>query len=154
MASNLIGVNYVNAPFIAKQRGINVTTKKSEQSTDYIGSITVKLQGDKSCVEVQGALVAQNVARIVKLNEYITSIEPDKFMLLVPHKNQPNMIAQVAGVLGKDNVNISKMQVAQKQNSSDDISLMIINTDDKVNKETLLEIDKIKDIQNSKFISL
>ena len=154
LASNLIGVNYVNAPFIAKQRGINVTTKKSEQSTDYIGSITVKLQGDKSCVEVQGALVAQNVARIVKLNEYITSIEPDKFMLLVPHKNQPNMIAQVAGVLGKDNVNISKMQVAQKQNSSDDISLMIINTDDKVNKETLLEIDKIKDIQNSKFISL
>ena len=154
LSSNLVGVNYVNAPFIAKQRGINISTKKSEQSTDYIGSITVKLQGDKDCVEVQGALIAQNVARIVKLNDYITSIEPDKYMLLVPHKNQPNMIAQVAGVLGNDNVNISKMQVAQKQNSSDDVSLMIINTDDKVDKETLLKIDNIKDIHGSKFIGL
>ena len=151
LSANLVDVNYVNAPLIAKQRGINVTVKKSEQSTDYIGSISTKLLTDKEDIIVAGALIAPHVERIVKLNDYITSIEPDKFMLLVPHTNKPNMIGQVASVLGCDNVNISKMQVAQK---GDDISLMIINTDDIVNKETLDKINKIDGVVESKFISL
>lgn len=154
LEKNLVGVNYVNAPFIAKQRGINVTTKKSQQSSDYIGSISVKLSGDKDSAEVAGALIAPKVERIVRLNEYITSIEPDKFILLVPHKNKPNMVAQVATSLGKNDVNISKMQVAQKQNTIDDISLMIINTDDIVDSKTLSEIGQIEGVENSKFIKL
>ncbi|MCD8024994.1 MAG: phosphoglycerate dehydrogenase [Candidatus Gastranaerophilales bacterium] len=154
LSSNMLGVNYVNAPFIAKQRGINVTVKKSEQTTDYTGSISVKLEGDKSCVEVAGALIAPHVERIVKLDNYITSIEPDKFMLLIPHKNKPNMIGQAASVLGADNVNISKMQVAQKHDSNDDISLMIINTDDVVESDTLDKISKIEGVIEPKFIKL
>ncbi|MDO5436687.1 MAG: phosphoglycerate dehydrogenase [bacterium] len=154
LSTNLVGVNYVNAPFIAKQRGINVTVKKSQQTTDYIGSITTKLLTDKGEIEVAGALIAPGVERIVKLNNYITSIEPDNFMLLVPHKNKPNMIGQVASVLGCDNVNISKMQVAQKHSKDDDISLMIINTDDVVDISTLEKIEKINGIENPKFIKL
>src|SRR5699024_9571610 len=129
LSANLVGVNYVNAPLIAKQREIDVTVQKSQQTTDYIGSISVKLLTDKEDVEVSGALIAAGIEKIVKLNDYITSIDPDKYMLLVPHKNKPNMIGQVASVLGCDNVNISKMQVAQKNEAKDDISLMIINTD-------------------------
>ena len=153
LSANLVGVNYVNAPLIAKQRGIDVTVQKSQQSTDYIGSILVKLLTDKEDIEVSGALIAAGVERIVKLNDYITSIEPDKYMLLVPHKNKPNMIGQVASVLGCDNVNISKMQVAQK-NNSDDISLMIINTDDVVEASTIDKINKIDGIVQAKFIKL
>ncbi len=154
LSANLVGVNYVNAPFIAKQRGINVTVKKSQQTTDYIGSISVKLLTDKSDIEVSGALIAPHVERIVKLNNYITSIEPDKFMLLVPHKNKPNMIGRTASVLGQDGVNISKMQVAQKHTKDDDISLMIINTDDVVQNSTLEKINEIDGVISPKFIKL
>ena len=138
LSANLVGVNYVNAPLIAKQRGIDVTVQKSQQTTDYIGSISVKLLTDKEDVEVSGALIAAGIEKIVKLNDYITSIDPDKYMLLVPHKNKPNMIGQVASVLGCDNVNISKMQVAQKNEAKDDISLMIINTDDVVEASSFI----------------
>lgn len=154
LSANIENVNYVNAPFIAKQRGINVTVKKSRQTTDYIGSISVKLMTDKKDIEVAGALIATGVERIVKLNDYITSIEPDKYMLLVPHTNKPNMIGQVASVLGNDNVNIAKMQVAQKHGANDGISLMIINTDDIVEQATLDKITKIDGVTKSKFIKL
>ena len=75
-------------------------------------------------------------------------------MLLVPHTNKPNMIAQVATVLGQDGVNISKMQVAQKHDNNDGISLMIINTDDVVEAQTLDKISKIDGVSASKFIKL
>ena len=157
LSTNLMGVNYVNAPLIAKNRGISVTVKKSHQTTDYIGSITVKLNSDKETTEISGAMIAEKIKRIVKLNGYNTSIKPEKFMLLVPHVNKPGMIAQVATVLGADNVNISRMQVVQKsgnQLTASEKSMMIINTDNEVSDATLDKISKIDGIFDSKFVKL
>jgi hypothetical protein len=69
------------------------------------------------------------------------------------------MIARVATVLGDDNVNISRMQVAQKSygalgQNTDDISIMIINTDGIVKEETLEKIAKLDGIEEAKFIEL
>ena len=159
LSSNITGVNYVNAPLLAKKRGIDISTKKSQQSTDYIGSISVNLNTDKACTSVSGALIAKHIKRIVKINDYNTSIKPEKHMLLVPHENKPGMIAAVATVLGDDGVNISRMQVAQKsfakgQAKQDEISIMIINTDDKVEQNTLDKIAKINGIYESNYIRL
>ena len=93
-------VNFVNAPIIAKNRGINVTTSKSSKSGDYIGTITVKLITDSNDTTVSGALIAKDVRRIVKINDYNTSVEPEKHLLLVQHDNKPSMVAQVATVIG------------------------------------------------------
>ncbi len=157
LSTNLVGVNYVNAPLIAKSREIAVTVKKSHQTTDYIGSITVKLNCDKEGAEISGAMIAEDIKRIVKLNDYNTSIKPEKFMLLVPHVNKPGMIAQVATVLGSYNVNISRMQVVQKsgkQASANEKSMMIINTDNEVSKEALDKIAQIDGIYEAEFVKL
>jgi len=145
------GVNYVNAPILAKQKGISVTTSKSETSGDYIGLITVKLITNTSESLVSGALIAENIKRIVKIDQYNTSIEPEKHMLLVPHENKPSMIAKVATVIGEAGININHMHVVQKQN---DKSLMVINTDCAVEKNVLDEIEKIDGISVSKYVKL
>ena len=157
LSTNLVGVNYVNAPLIAKNREIAVTVKKSNQTTDYIGSITVKLNCDKEGAEISGAMIAEDIKRIVKLNDYNTSIKPEKFMLLVPHVNKPGMIAKVATVLGSYDVNISRMQVVQKsgkQASTNEKSMMIINTDNEVSKEALDKIAQINGIYEAEFVKL
>lgn len=157
LSTNLVGVNYVNAPLIAKNREIAVTVKKSNQTTDYIGSITVKLNCDKEGAEISGAMIAEDIKRIVKLNDYNTSIKPEKFMLLVPHVNKPGMIAKVATVLGSYDVNISRMQVVQKsrkQASTNEKSMMIINTDNEVSKEALDKIAQIDGIYEAEFVKL
>jgi len=81
------------------------------------------------------------------------SIEPDEHMLIIPHVNQPGMIAKVATVIGKDNVNISRMHVAKNTNE-DPISIMLINTDSKVEGDTLKEITQIDGIKDAKYIHL
>lgn len=145
------GVNYVNAPILAKQKGISVTTSKSETSGDYIGLITVKLVTNTSESLVSGALIAENIKRIVKIDQYNTSIEPEKHMLLVPHENKPSMIAKVATVIGEAGININHMHVVQKQN---DKSLMVINTDCAVEKNVLEKIEKIDGVSVSKYVKL
>ena len=78
-------------------------------------------------------------------------------MLLVPHVNKPGMIAKVATVLGSYDVNISRMQVVQKsgkQASTNEKSMMIINTDNEVSKEALDKIAQINGIYEAEFVKL
>jgi D-3-phosphoglycerate dehydrogenase len=150
-SSFMENVNYVNAPLLAKQKGIIITTAKSETSGDYIGLLTVKLITNLSESLVSGALVAEKISRIVKIDQYNTSIEPEKHMLLIPHENKPSMIAKVATVIGENRININHMHVVQKQGER---SLMVINTDCAVEKDVLNEIAKIDGVLNSKYVKL
>lgn len=144
-------VNYVNAPILAKQKGIGVTTSKSETSGDYIGLITVKLFTNEGESVVSGALIAQNIRRIVRIDQYNTSIEPERHMLLVPHENKPSMIARVATVIGEHGINIEHMHVVQKEGEK---SIMIINTDRAVEKEVIEKIEKIDGITTAIYVKL
>ena len=150
-ASFTDNVNYVNAPILAKQKGISITTSKSETSGDYIGLIAVKLITSTSETSVSGALIAENIKRIVKIDQYNTSIEPEKHMLLVSHENKPAMIAKVATVIGEAGININRMHVVQKVG---DNSLMVINTDSAVDKKVIEKIEKIDGVATPKYVKL
>lgn len=154
MSSFSNSVNYVNAPIMAKAKGLDVSTTKSNLSTDYIGSITLKLVTDKETNTVSGALIAKDMPRIVKINGYNTSIEPEKHMLLVPHENKPAMVAKVATVLGDKNINITRMNVAQNRTQADNISMMIINTGSEVDSNTLSSITVVDGVENAVYIKL
>ena len=147
------GVNYVNAPVIAKKRGINVVTSKSQNECSYQGIITVKLLTDQDEICVSGALIANGMPRITEINEHKMCIEPEEHMIVLPHENKPSMIAKVATVIGSNNVNISKMHVADN-NGSDPLSIMILSTDTKVDNDTLKAISEIDGIKDAKYIHL
>jgi len=153
-SSSMENVNFVNAPLIAKKRGINIVTSKSQKDCTFLGSISVTLTTDSDENTVTGALIAQNMPRIVRINDYNMSIEAEQHMLMVPHENKPAMVAKVAAVIGEHNININRMQVAQKSNQKDNVSIMIITTDRDVDDDTMETINKIDGIQNAQYIKL
>lgn len=152
LSTSLEGVNYVNAPHIAKSRGIAITDIKSDEPCSYSGLLTIKLTTDKETAAVSGALITDNMPRIVRVNDYSTSIAPAENILIVPHENKPNMIAQVATILGSQNINISMMQVADNKKTGE--SIMIIDTDQPVDDETNKKIKEVDGIYDSKYINL
>ena len=92
--------------------------------------------------------------RIVRINDYNMSIEAEQHMLIVPHENKPAMVAKVATVVGEHNININRMQVAQKSNKKDNVSIMLLTIDKDVDDETLSTINKIDGIHNAQQIKL
>ena len=153
LSSRLEGVNYVNAPVIAKKRGIDIISTHSKAKSNFEGRIKVKLTTDKETTVVAGALVTKDIPRIVKINEYETSIRPEHHVLIVPHTNKPSMIAQVARVIGEKGINIGSMNVVQKNDKHEE-SIMVINIDTAVDDETLKAIEKIDGVQNPKYVNL
>lgn len=158
-STQLDAVNYVNAPVIAKERGVEIKVSKSNKDSGNLGAITVKISTDKNEFVTSGALIAKDIQRITRINNYVTSIKPEKHMLVIPHENKPSMIAKVATVIGKHEININRMNVVQKsqplsKENKDNISIMIINTDSTVDKATLEEISNIEGINSAKYISI
>ena len=154
LSSRLEGVNYVNAPVIAKKRGIDIISTRSKVKTNFAGRITVKLTTDKETTTIAGALVAKDIPRIVKINDYETSIRPEKHELIVPHTNKPSMIAKVAQVIGEKEINIGSMNVVQKNDKHETESIMVINIDSAVSEDALNEISKIDGVHNPKYVKL
>lgn len=154
LSARLEGVNYVNAPVVAKTRGIDIISSRSKKECNYAGLITVKLTTDMQTTTVAGALVAKDIPRIVRINEYETAIRPEKHMLIVPHLNQPSMIAKVAQVIGENNINIGSMNVVQKNDRHETESIMVINIDSTVNDKTIDDISKIEGVHNPRYVRL
>ena len=154
LSSRLEGVNYVNAPVIAKKRGIDIISTRSKVKCNFAGRVTVKLITDKETTVVSGALIAKDIPRIVKINDYETSIRPEKHELIVPHVNKPSMIAKVAQVIGENSINIGSMNVVQKNDKHETESIMVINIDSTVNDDVLGKISKIDGVHNPKYVKL
>ncbi len=154
LSSMLEGVNYVNAPVLAKKRGIDIISSRSKIKCNFAGLLTIKLTTDQGSTTVAGALVAKDIPRIVKINDYETSIRPEKHMLLVPHVNKPSMIAKVAQVIGENNINIGSMNVVQKNDKHETESIMVINIDSGVNEKTLTGIAQIDGVHDPKYVNL
>lgn len=153
LSSMLQDVNYVNAPYLAKQRGIEVKTIKSETPSTFTGILKVKLTTDKEVNNVSVSLIAKNIARIVKLNDYDVIIKPQPHILIVPHINQPAMIAKVATTLSSDGINIGSMNVSENIKGSN-MSIMAINVDRIIDNTMIEKISQIEGVHQPKYIKL
>ncbi len=149
------GVNYVNAPKLAERSGIHVKKSTSTDSESYLSLLKVILTTDKEINETTGTVIGKDIPRILRFNGYHTSIEPAEHMLVLPHKDKPGMIAQVATLLGKENINISMMQVGRKIRARiGGESVMILNVDEPVSDIILKQLQGIEGIYSANYVNL
>jgi D-3-phosphoglycerate dehydrogenase len=149
------GVNYVNASMLAEKRGIHIKKSTSTDSESYLSLLKVILTTDKETNATTGTIIGRDIQRILRVDGYHTSIEPAEHMLVLPHKDKPGMIAQVATLLSKENINISMMQVGRKiRDQVGGESVMIIDVDESVSDNILKQLQKIDGIYGARYINL
>ncbi len=149
------GVNFVNAPKLAERSGIHVKKSTSTNSENYLSLLKVILTTDKEANSAAGTMLGKDIPRILRFNGFHTSIEPAEHMLVLPHKDKPGMVAQVATLLSKENINISMMQVGRKVRAQvGGESVMILNVDEPVSDIILKQLQKIDGIYSAKYVNL
>ncbi|MBU1052961.1 MAG: phosphoglycerate dehydrogenase [Proteobacteria bacterium] len=117
-------VNFVNANFIAKERGIKVTETVAADSEDFINLITIKgITSDKTYV-VAGTIFGKKDPRIVRINNFRLEMHPSGHLALVQNLDKPGAIGSIGTVLGKNSINIGRMQVGQEEEGERNIILL------------------------------
>jgi D-3-phosphoglycerate dehydrogenase / 2-oxoglutarate reductase len=152
LSYHLSDVNYVNASFLAQQRGVNITEQKTSQTRGFTNLITVEITTDQEQRKVSGTLLNGFGPRIVKVDEYPIDVVPEGHLLLIQHQDQPGVIGRVGTLLGTRNVNIASMQVGRKQIGGQ--AIMMLTVDKPVSPDILAQLAQLDDIRSVREIDL
>lgn len=120
-------VNYVNAPIVAKERGIEVKEVKSSDAGDFTSVIRVRVESGKTSHQVAGTLYHKKDARIIEIDQFKVEVVPEGHMLLIHNVDRPGVIGMVGKALGDNNINIVRMQCALEKRGGN--ALLIIGSD-------------------------
>lgn len=145
-------VNFVNAPFIAKERGIEVKEITSRDAGDYHGMLVVKVRTGREVKSLSGVLYGKREPRIIAIDNFAVEVIPEGDMLLISNNDRPGVIGSIGTVLGRNNINISRMQFGREKAGG--MAISVVSTDTPVPKEILSELQNLPNILSIKQISL
>ena len=143
------GVNMVNAPVVAKERGIEVSATSHERAGDYNTLIRITVTTDKRTRTVAGTLFADK-PRIVEVNGIKLEAGLGARTLYVNNDDKPGFIGSLGTLLGKAGVNIAYFHLGRNEANSEAIALVEVDQD--VNAETLAEIGNIASVKQAKLL--
>ena len=108
-------VTFVNAPLLAKDRGITIEEAKSSQSLDYVNLIEVRAECKGETVSVAGVLVGKrDTERLVRVYGYDLDMAFAPVMAFFRYVDRPGVVGIVGTLLGEAEVNIANMQVGRQ----------------------------------------
>ncbi len=152
-------VNYVNAPAMAKERGITVNESRTTQMEDFSNYIQVEVEADAKSQarnSIMGTLFGNKLPRIVNINEFWgLDIDPQGYVLVVKNQDQPGVVGTLGMILGRNKINIAEMSLARAvQSNAKMLALTTINTDNEIPDTVLAEIKKFPPILDAKVVKL
>ena len=146
-------VSFVNAPIIARERGLDVSEMRSSVSSDYVNLISVRADTDEGEVSVAGTLVGKrNAERVLQVNDYDIEMAPAHFMLFFTYVDRPGVIGRVGTILGEAEINIATMDVGRPSRGG--TALMGLTLDSVVSPEVIERIRSEIEAGPARFIVL
>ncbi len=127
LAPLMDSVNLVNAPVIARQRGIDVREIKNERAVNYRTLIRLTVVTERRQRDVAGTLFAKDQPRIVQVNGINIEAELGRHMLYVTNEDKPGLIGGVGKTLGDAGVNIATFHLGRVAPGGHAMALIMVD---------------------------
>ena len=145
-------VNLINAPVLARERGLNITEQHNTSAREYSSMISATIETSEGKITLAGTSL-RNEPHIVKIDDYWLDIVPTTpYLLFVDNQDQPGSIGAVGMIAGRHNINISFMEVGRLALRGR--AMMVIGLDDPMPPEVMEEIQALDQIYNVKLAHL
>jgi D-3-phosphoglycerate dehydrogenase len=120
-------VNMVNAPYLAKERGLDVRSIRHEKEGAYNTLVRVTVgteQGDRS---VAGTLFGPESPRLVEIFGVRIEAELDGHMLYIVNQDAPGFIGRIGTLLGEHGINIGTFNLGRRQAGGEAVLLLSVD---------------------------
>ena len=99
-----------------------------------------------------GTLLGERLPRLVRVDNYEVEAVLDGHMLFTRHDDRPGVVGALGGILGRENINISRMQVGIANGTSEAIALIGIS--ESLSEQALAEVQALPAIRQVVQIAL
>lgn len=145
-------VNYINAPSMAKERGIHLTEATIESAEDFTTLIRLSVRSGTKNYVVAGTIFGKYQPRLVRINEFRLEAVPKGHMLFIYNTDRPGVIGAIGTTIGKHDINIARMHVGQEKDRGQNI--ILLTTDTPVTPECLEEVRSLPHVAMAQQLEL
>lgn len=120
-------VNMVNAPYLAKERGLDVRSIRHDREGVYHTLVRVTVatsQGDRS---VAGTLFGNNAPRLVEIFGIGIEADLDGEMLYIVNEDAPGFIGRIGSLLGEAGINIGTFHLGRRDAGGEAVVLLSVD---------------------------
>ncbi len=145
-------VNFVNAPYIAKERGIEIKETRSADAGDYQSMIGLRIKAKNNERYLAGTLYSKKDPRIILIDNYKVEIVPEGELLLIYNNDKPGVIGNIGGLMGSNSINIARMHFGRE--SAGGTAISVVSVDTTPSEEILEQIKRLPNILSVNKITL
>ncbi|MEO0062693.1 MAG: hypothetical protein RLZZ08_1253 [Pseudomonadota bacterium] len=144
-------VNMVNAPFIARDRGIEVREVKTERDTDYHTLIRVSVKTSQGERSVAGTLFGNAEPRLVELFGIKVEAELADNMMYIVNEDAPGFIGRIGTLLGENGINIGTFNLGRREAGGE--AVLLLSVDSPVSADLLDKATALPGVKRVKALS-
>jgi D-3-phosphoglycerate dehydrogenase len=123
-----VPVNLVNAHLVARERGVDVTITREDETHGYGSLLTVTTRTREGRKIIAGT-VFDGQPRIVRLRDLNIEFTPEGYLLVLSYEDRPGMVGRIGTILGDLGVNIASMHVGRKTKRGRAIVVLVLDED-------------------------
>ena len=138
-------VNMVNAPYLAKERGIEVREIRNENEGVYHTLVRVTVatsQGDRS---VAGTLFGSGAPRLVEIFGIGIEADLDGNMLYIVNEDEPGFIGRIGSLMGKHGINIGTFHLGRRDAGGE--AVILLSVDQAIPADVLTEAEQLPGVK-------
>jgi D-3-phosphoglycerate dehydrogenase / 2-oxoglutarate reductase len=144
-------VNYVNAPVVAAERGVEVREERSRSSRDFTNLVRVEAVSAGDAFRVAGTTIGNDDRLwLVSALGFELDMELAPLLVFFRYDDVPGVIGKVGTLFGESGVNIANMTVSRTRQGGQ--ALMALSIDSQAPPELVARLHD--DFNDARFISL
>jgi D-3-phosphoglycerate dehydrogenase / 2-oxoglutarate reductase len=121
-------VNMVNAPFLAKERGLDVRSVRHEREGVYHTVLRVTVATSQGPRSVAGTLFGTDQPRLVEIFGVGIEAELSGNMLYIVNEDAPGFIGRIGTLLGEAGINIGTFHLGRREAGGEAVLLLSVDT--------------------------
>jgi D-3-phosphoglycerate dehydrogenase / 2-oxoglutarate reductase len=140
-------VNMVNAPFLARERGMEIREVRTEKEGDYHTLVRVSVKTDAGERSVAGTLFNNQVPRLIELFGIKVEADLAGHMLYVVNEDAPGFIGRIGTTLGEAGVNIGTFHLGRREAGGE--AVVLLSVDEPVTPELVAQVRALPGVKTA-----
>lgn len=145
-------VNVINAPVLAKQRGIEVEQITSVKVREFSNLLEVTVHTDQQKRSVVGTIFGNRFPRVIAIDGYRMELQPEGHVVIIFNEDRPGVVGKYGTIFGDNKINIADMTFSRKKKSG--LAVVGVNLDQAPPKAVMDQISSLDLVQAAYYINL
>jgi D-3-phosphoglycerate dehydrogenase len=139
-------VNMVNAPYLAKERGLDLREIRHDREVDYHTLVAVTAGTAAGERRVAGTLFGNRAPRLVEIFGVAVEAELTATMIYIVNNDAPGFIGALGTALGEHDVNIATFNLGRRKAGGEAVAL--VSVDDPITPQVAEELRSLAGVRD------